>query len=514
MRIVVVEDEYRVRNGIIKLINKIKPQYEIAGEAENGLQGMEIIMAQKPDLVIVDIKMPMMDGIEMLTQLKEKGVKHKTVILSGYSDFEYAQKAIKLGVCEYLLKPVTADDLEQTLLNAEKEINMERVLENNQTQVFSSLENIFRNLVLSGGSNVEQIYEYLEDKSGINTNGGFAVINIYIGSSEEINKTKVKNLVSQVMSNYGKADFCSFELTLHREIIGLAFNCEDFAALERYFQNTGIKALLREQLHGLAFGWIYFKGLDNLKNSLSTIRKELKWSMVLGEDVLISYPKTHQINTKFIQYPIEIESNAKAAVCAFDNVKLQRFFEDFLSWWRKELYHPAGVIESFIRFASSIINVIKELDYKLYEKINQKEILQGIIDAITWNELEKALYSITDRISLNKDNETQIVNLAVKKTLRLVDEFYKDGITLDQIAARLNITPEYLGSIFNRELGVNFSTYIKEYRIKKAKELLIAKELKTYEIAEKVGYADPKYFCRVFKETTGLTPGEFQKTYK
>lgn len=514
MRIVVVEDEYRVRTGVVKLIGKIKPEYVVVAEAENGLAGIEFISELKPDLVIVDIKMPLMDGIEMLSKLKEKGAKHKTIILSGYSDFEFAQKAIKLGVSEYLLKPVTANDLEQTLLNIEKEILMERMLEANQSQVLSSMENIFQNIVMGSSDKVDEMYRFLSDRYGIGQNAEFAAVSIYYGTNARDDTNRLKIILSETLTGFGSCSFTTFDLALHKEIIVLIYNCENFQNFERLFQNKAIKDILRQNIKGLVFGWIRFTGPENVKSSINTIRKELKWSIVLGEDVLISYPKTRQINTKLIHYPIEIESASKACVFSNDSGRLNKLFEEFACWWRKELYHPAGVIEAFVRFASSIINVIKETDFRLYEAINQKETLQELIDSITWSELHKALFSIVEKIRAGSNREVHAVSLIVRKAVSLVNEFYKDGITLDQTAARLNITPEYLGSLFNREIGTNFSTYIKEFRIKKAKELLIGKDLKTYEISEQVGYSDPKYFCRVFKETTGLTPGEYQKAYK
>lgn len=514
MRIVVVEDEYRVRTGVVKLIGRIKPEYEVVAEAENGLEGVEAILEYTPDLVIVDIKMPLMDGIEMLSKLKEKGVKHKTIILSGYSDFEFAQKAIKLGVSEYLLKPVTANDLEQTLLNTEKEILMEKKLEADQTQVLSSIENIFQNIVLGSNDKADEMYRYLYDRYGIGQSTEFAALSVYYGTNKHDAINKLKIILSDAVTGSKAGGYTIFDLDLHREIILLLYKCQDYQTLERLFQNRVIKEVLGQKISGMVFGWIQFTGPENIKNSINTIRKELKWSIVLGEDVLISYPKTRQINTKLIHYPIGIESASKACVFSNDSGRLNLLFEEFICWWKKEVYHPAGVIEAFVRFASSIINVIKETDFDLYEAINQKETLQQLIDSITLSELHNALFSIIDKNKARTNKEMQPVSLIVRKAVSLVNEFYKDGITLDQIAARLNITPEYLGSLFNREIGTNFSTYIKEYRIKKAKELLMSKDLKTYEISEQVGYSDPKYFCRVFKETTGLTPGEYQKAYK
>jgi two-component system, response regulator YesN len=513
MRIVVVEDEYMIRCGVAKLVSKISPEYEVVGEAENGVDGIEVITRLKPDLVIVDIKMPQMDGIEMLAQLKSKGVKHRTVILSGYSEFEYAQKAIKMGVCEYLLKPITASDLEQTLKNVEKEISMEKQLGTDQ-QVLNSLESLFQSLVLSDSNCVDEMYKYIHEKYDIDSNGEFAAVSIYFSVHTKVTKDRIIKSLSALLDHCQPTRYSIFELKLHHELVMVFYNCLDFEALERYLQVVVIKEIVKEGIHDIAFAWMRFSGLEFLRNSLNILRKELRWSIVLGEDVLISYPKTQQINTRLIQYPIDIETSAKSAVCSFDVIKLKRHFEDFLSWWRKELYQPSGITEAFIRFASSIINVIREIDYDIYVDINQKDTLQKIMDAVTWNELRNALTVIADRISSFKKKNNPAVGLVIKKMLSIVKEHYKDGISLDEIATRLNITPEYLGSLFNKEVGVNFSSYLKDFRIKKAKELLIGTDLKTYEIAVNVGYQDPKYFCRVFKEATGLTPGDYQKAYK
>mgnify|MGYP002511729091 FL=1 len=133
------------------------------------------------------------------------------------------------------------------------------------------------------------------------------------------------------------------------------------------------------------------------------------------------------------------------------------------------------------------------------------------MNAKTENELEKTFEEILCRMNVS-DHETGAVSLAVKKAQSMIHEFYADGITLNEIADRLNLTQEYLGTQFHKELGENFSTYIRSYRLAKAKEMLIGTQLKQYEISEKVGYADAKYFARVFKECVGMSPAEYRKS--
>ena len=128
----------------------------------------------------------------------------------------------------------------------------------------------------------------------------------------------------------------------------------------------------------------------------------------------------------------------------------------------------------------------------------------------TLEELERIAEDITACLS-PAETGGNVSHLTVRKAIALIREYYKDGITLDEISRRLRVTPEYLGTLFHREVGTSFSTYIRNVRMDKARELLCGTQLKLYEIAEKTGYSDPKYFSKVFREVTGLTPAEYRK---
>ena len=164
-----------------------------------------------------------------------------------------------------------------------------------------------------------------------------------------------------------------------------------------------------------------------------------------------------------------------------------------------------------MRFLWSVLNVAKEVGCIDYKQVDQKDLLNRIMDARTEEELHKCFEELFGYLRLY-EKEAEVVSLSVKKTQSMIHEFYADGITLSEIADRLNLTQEYLGSQFHKEVGENFSTYIRNYRLSKAKELLIGTQLKQYEIAEKVGYADAKYFARVFKECVGMSPAEYRKS--
>ncbi|MEG1742097.1 MAG: response regulator, partial [Acetivibrio sp.] len=139
MRIVIVEDETPIREGMGKILAKIKPEYEVVGKASDGNEGFLLIENMQPDLVITDIKMPNMDGLAMLQKLRQQGIHCKTVVLTAYADFDYAKQAIELGIENYLLKPIKILELKKTLQQVEDAIAREQMREELYT-----IENVFR----------------------------------------------------------------------------------------------------------------------------------------------------------------------------------------------------------------------------------------------------------------------------------------------------------------------------------------------------------------------------------
>jgi two-component system response regulator YesN len=141
MRIVVIEDEYNTRVGIVRLIGKLGSPYEVVGEAEDGIEGLQVIEETEPDMVITDIKMPHLSGIEMLERMESRGFRYQTIILTGYSEFEYARKALRLGVCEYLEKPIEVEDLQNTFEKVNRELTFQRLtgITNGHPQVRTEL---------------------------------------------------------------------------------------------------------------------------------------------------------------------------------------------------------------------------------------------------------------------------------------------------------------------------------------------------------------------------------------
>lgn len=510
MKIVIIEDEIRIREGIIKLIKKINKEYEIIGEAENGVEGLHLVTKLNPDLIITDIKMPDMDGLEMLNFLKEKKSNSKAIVLSAYSEFTYAQQAIKLGVSEYLLKPIAVGELTQSLKNIEIQLEQEIHQQGEQIKSLQKLENIFYSILL-GGTIVDTVLkQFLEKTYRLNDNSNFTIVPIFLGNQYEIYSKKMMMELNSLLQEKGIKEYRLLELPQNDLLLLILFFYKDEHALKQWFQNIVIRQLKKEKQCHSCFGWSCFQGISMMKDSLQTLQKHMDWNITLGDNVIISYPQITQIQTKVLSYPIEIENKMRIAMCAMDHKKLRKVLESFCNSFKDgNLYSPKEIKESYVRFLWSMINVSKEINFTSRKNMEQQEFLKRIMSAMNYKELEITLEEFVSLLSTDMAEEP-FISLNVQRAKSLVHEFYNQGITLDEIALKLNMTPEYLGTQFHKEVGVNFSTYIKSYRINKAKELLIGTQLKLIEIAKKVGYSDSKYFSQVFKECTGQLPTEYR----
>lgn len=510
MRIVVVEDGAKIRRGIINLIQKIDPQYQVVGEAANGMDGLAIISAARPDLVIADIRMPELNGLEMLEALKQAGFKHKTVILSAYSDFSFAQQAITLGVSEYLLKPVTAQKLEKTLLAIAGQLAEES--RRDQSSRLVTVKQQFQDLLMGKTGRIKTLRQCLDQESGFGGDSPFALLGAFTG-------TKIYDLEAlQQVLNQTLADDPEFRfLVMDPEIAGLTLAIvacpSDFGKVVTFLETRLLDQVQRHDFPNLVMGWVAVAAPEEIHNKLQRLREIFKWALLFGKDEMISEAKVAQLRPSSPFFPDELEKKAIAAVAHRNYDGLREAGQEFGHWWQKEIYPPEQIIAGFIRFISAVANAVKESDADLFKQLRQQEILQRVLDAVTMDQLEAALREMLHRLSGPGQAKGSSYGLIIGKALKFIAAQYQEGITREEIATRLHITPEYLSMLFYKEVGQSFTAYLKNQRINKAKELLTTTDLKIYEVAERVGYPDPKYFCRVFKEVTGTPAGEFQKKF-
>lgn len=511
MKVMVVEDEIYIREGISRLLTRLGGDYEMVGEAENGLQGCEMAVQLRPDIIITDIRMPVMDGLNMLEKIYGGGDTPKAIVLSAYSEFEYARQALKLGVTEYLLKPINLNDFSKAISNARRQVEKERM---HQPEEIGSLEQIISGFLWGGLTADASVQTYVEQKYKIGPETAMLQICVYLGSGYEQHLHRVRRQLELLLANRRDISWCLLDVSYEKSVYIVIYGPAEINRVERWFQHEILNGSFNSG-DRIGVGCIQSRGIVGIREAFETLAPYMEWNISLGDDVIISYPKITKVQNIPCIYPIELENQLKVAICTMEPEKIGRYIEQFHeSFLCGNIYAPKEIKENYVRFLWSLINIAKEVGSLDYQKLEQQKLLEAVMNARTRRELKEAADGLLEKLKYNQGTKDEVVHLTVKRARSMIHEFYQSGITLNEIADKLNITPEYLGSQFHKEVGVNFSTYIRDFRISKAKELLIGTQLKLYKIAEQVGYTDPKYFSRVFRECTGQLPEEYRKSLK
>lgn len=506
MKILIVEDEIRIREGLENILKKFSEDFELVGNAEDGLEGLKAIRELRPDIVITDIRMPKLDGLEMLKQAVSEQIPIKAIVLSAYSEFEYARSAIKLGVTEYLLKPISFHEFSNALENVKREVEKERQKKPSQ---IGTIEHIFQ-AILNNQLNInEEVITYLQNNYQLDEEQPLVILCAYIGTDYEASLETEKKYFQHALSYYD-ISYAMMESEYHKSLIIVLYHYQDSHDLERCIQLQ----ILKKSGKKMSVGWFEIKGIRNLRSGFDMLYPYMDWNISLDKEILISYPKIKNVQTASCIYPMELETKMKVLICSdYSAEEMKLLVKEFHSAFQDgKIYLPKEIKECYVRFLWAVIGIAKEMGYLKAEDIEQQRLLSVIMNA----KMQEELVSAADMVfsAIKPEVEEKVSHLTVKRMKSLIHEFYKSGITLEEIGVKLNITPEYLGTLFHKEVGVSFSSYIKNYRINKAKELLCGTELKLYQIAEQVGYTDSKYFSKVFKEITGQLPTEYRKVYK
>lgn len=508
MKIIIVEDEIRIQEGMKKLLHKISPDYHVLGIAEDGLEALEMMEREMPDLVITDVRMPNMDGLEMIEEMQRRSMSAKIIILSAYSDFEYARRAMRFGVSEYLLKPVAVNELRQALQFAEMQIDEQRRQKEGSADEYL-LDSIFYN-ILSGSQELKsETEDFLKETYGIEQDQKILLVLFYLGSSYEKRKKELEKKISHEFQNKYDIGYSVLSFPKEHRIAVVIYSFRDAVELKKWFEISILSG--RRQVDSA--GWAEFQGILAFGHILQKLKQQMDFTVVLGSEIMICYPQILKIQTKPFVYPRTLEQDMRAAICLSETERIKGILQGFENnCFSGSLYSPREIKKSYVRFIWNILNVAKEIVYSRFQMIEQQALFDQVMSAITREELSRVLYDLCDK--LFQDEKMEQDNYLIQRTKNMVHEFYAQGITLEEIAKRLKITPEYLSTQFRMQCEVNFSTYIKEYRVQKAKELLLGSRLKLYEVAQAVGYSDARYFGQVFKAVTGESPNEYRKRHE
>lgn len=535
IKVFLVEDEMVIRRGIKNSIDWEKEGYIFCGEASDGELAYPMIIKEKPDILITDIRMPFMDGLELCKLVKKELPNIKILILSGYDEFDYAKEAIRLGVTEYLLKPISSGKLLEALngvsesIRREKEDkdlvrkSMEEMRENTEHEKQKFFEQMIAgNLSMADALETGKKYE-------MNLSAGMYNLLLFRFTLGEENRKSGELL--------GEAEYAIEKLTERLEYV---FEFQRGVEGWAFLLMADNEEQMSERVKELS------KDLEEIMKNYSTIAyfggigqpvarlRELEESFREAERALAAR-FTMELNRIISVEDIRMAQN----VDTLDDIEITSFGEIEKTRTMLEKFLNNGAEDEIDEFVDVYINELPEENLKsvlmcqyiimdayivmmsFCEKIEgiegemqaQSEELKNSMKTIqTLEEIKnyirmllKKIIGVRDTISGRRYSDIiEIAKDQIRKT------YMSDEISLNTIAAEVGMSPSYFSSIFSKEMGKTFVEYLTEIRMDRAKELLMCSSMKTSEIGYEVGYKDPHYFSYIFKKTQNCTPKEFR----
>lgn len=528
--ILIVDDEPIIRKGITNFIQWDSINCKVTCEATNGIEAKDLIEINKPDIIISDIKMPGMDGIELSKYIHENYPYIKVILLTGYSDFEYAQSAIRYNVVDFILKPSSNNKITKAIESAIKIISEERLKSQNLqlmkdkiNQNLSLLqEKFFYDYINRIIQNQTTIQNTIKDLN-ISLNTYYVLYFKFIqNTGNELidikeNKKNILQEIKQFVSLIFK-DFAHYNITIDCNSICTIIN------VDKDINENSTNFVLNKSKELLDFSGNFMNisislGISNLHQNLSQVHVAYKeatesLSLMFYEDDNIFTYSDYTLTTSSLDKALEHNYVDKI----IDSIKISN--SDIAIATMDELFYKLKSSKQSIEYIKNVGILISSLSFKLLNNhyIEHSEIIENsskiytdILNCDSISDLNNILKNVilcsTDRLSyLNSQH-----NYIIKKVMNYIESNYKNQIKLNELAKLAYVNSSYLSRLIKKETGTTLTEIISKIRIEKAKDLLSFSNMKTYEIAIKVGIEDPAYFSQVFKKYTGLSPSEFKK---
>lgn len=531
LKLMIVDDESVIRSGIANVVDWGALGIEVVGEAANGRDALNRALLLRPDIVITDIKMPIIGGLEFARTLLEKRPDTRVVLLTGYSDFEYMQQAIQMGAMDYLLKPVRVDELEKLMRRLRADIEARREIKMRQIaaqQVLARNLPVMRGVCLRdflAGRLAPEAFRQEAEELGISTKGPrYAAVALDIDDwgqpapgpgGDTLTRYSVLNIAEELLGALGSAAFGY--LAAESSLLGVV-------CLERSSLDDVAEACRQIQFYTQRFFRFTVTAavgpcadtLEQLRVSCQRARDALDRKVYTGKNQVIlagDLPENGRSQTVLLSRRDEeaLEEDVAMNKNLAAQKKLDEIFEKYLG---QGAYTRKAVRQFGIVLLLPVLRVLDDAQITPEQAFGQNA---HIIDEMecyeTLDEIRmfvKSVYARANRAL--EERQGSSYRHTVRDSIEYVQAHYAESIQVADVAAAVYVTPNYFSKIFKQETGENFTEWLNKFRIEKAKALILQQPgNKVYEIAAKVGFKDYKYFAFIFKKYTGYTPGTFKE---
>lgn len=481
-RLLVVEDEKMIRKGICTIAKRSGVPIEEILECSNGEDALELIKTTEIDVVFTDIRMPKMDGIELVQKVSQLEQKPFMVAISGYDDFSYAVEMLRNGVREYILKPVERDKIAEILQKLENEINEQR--ENEEIELELGKKQL-RYLLTNEPISEEEITVLKNKYEGIFFEDYFVAV--CTSGKVQIDKTP--------------------EIVEIKDIGAHSIFLMEQKELEAFLDRQGKSSCL-----GISDAW---KGIEHLKDAYIQAVNARKVAFCKGENQLSICADSRIPQQLLESASLLLEDNEMhkriQVIGTGKTDELLKYWDKLFSAVEKQLIKEEQFEAVQERFIEEMLRI-----YRASMSEEELQTLQGFRHMLVFVSLEDYKEQLMNWIlqlheKLNNEEDETVSDQKMKKALEYIHAHYTEDINMAVVSNYVSMNYSLFSFSFKQYTGTNFVSYFNELRLKKAKELLAETDEKVIDISQTVGYENEKHFMKLFKNTYGVSPSEYRK---
>ena len=502
MRIVIIDDVAGIEGLKIQL-KKINIRCDVVGVASDYETGSRIVIEQSPDVIFMNFHLEDKQGERILRRLRSKFVFCTVVAIMNDYEQKLEQEVINLRVCGCVAKPFTMADLHVMVEQARADVEMI-----NNKSILYSLEHIMTEAVYGELSLTPKFRKYILERYGLNKNDILGILGVWLGDGYQAYAKQVGEGMAAMQ--WGRDELKTQQVYLP----GMKMVITVFYPLTSQTIYSMLQHKLVTDMHDfLPSNSIVVAercyGIENMQSVLIKMESELDWNLVLGRDVLINKEILRTVRIVDLVYPKGLEAQVEQAVAKKSWMEFELCFKRMMDSCHKGIHTPQMIKAACMQYCWIIIRLSKiynDMDHDVFVH----DVIAAVSQAVYWKEIWDILIRFSKKM-LNADSLNENNSILVIQARQMLEEFYSSGITLEEVAARLHVTTEYMSSLYKKETGITFSETIRKYRVEKIKEYLSESTYSITKIAEKTGYSDPKYMSKVFKEEVGVRPTDYRK---
>ncbi|ATD54176.1 response regulator transcription factor [Clostridium chauvoei] len=498
-KVMLVDDEKLILQGLLNIIEWDKLDLKVIHSAEDGKEALEKFKETPVDIIVTDINMPRLTGLELLKEVKKLNNNVKFIILSGYDEFNYARTAIRLGVENYILKPIDEEELEATLKKLRNKIEEERSIDMRVLEKNSVL------LQFINGKISKDELSHMKDSINIGLDE-----KSYIVSSINVNNrdTNENNNIYEILEEITEGKYeVLYKFDGHIILINTWNRDVNKEEILKYYNK--VREKLSNELNADVFIAIGEKvdSIEKLEESYRVSNNLKKYVLTEGFNICLSKEDVWNLEKENRSFHDEIETINKLVI-EKNKPELEKYI---LSLFDQKLT-PRNIYDLSIKTIFLMDKVSEEfrLDVK-YRKDSLRDTLVKLCNESAIDNIKSFILGEIDELMELMTSNTVKYSPVVQQVVNTVNEKYCEELSLKTLAHYYNINSSYLGQIFTKEVGSSFSDYLNKVKNMKAKELILNTNMKINDIAKAVGYFDTSYFYRKFKKYYGVCPSTLRE---